>query len=754
MSLGREILGRRHVLPSVTSTLRSLQVEGTFPTGTHLVTVDQVISSEDGNLERALYGSFLPVPSMDAFPLSDESEYQESNMPGAIITAKEEKIVFNKGRGRVKLKVVNRGDRAIQIGSHYSFIEANPELDFDRIRAYGYHLDIPAGMSTRFEPGDTKTVTLVQIGGHKTIRGGSSIASGLIDPSQINNILRRLQKENFLHTAESPNKGNDEIIPYEIDRSEYASMYGPTTGDVVRLGATDLWVKVEKDFTTHGDECTFGGGKTLRDGIGVATGRGDDECLDLVITNALVIDWSGIYKADIGTKAGYIVGIGKAGNPDVMDNVNPALIIGSNTDVIAGEGKIITAGAIDTHVHLVCPQQATEALATGITTQFAGGTGPSTATVAANCTPGKTHIRQMMQACDHIPLNFGILGKGSDSTDIGLHDQCNAGAAGLKIHEDWGCTPASIDACLRVCDDHDVQCQIHSDSLNESGFVERTAAAFKDRTVHAYHIEGAGGGHAPDMISLVQYPNVLPSSTNPTKPYTINTVEEHLDMVMSCHHLSKNLPEDVAFADSRIRAETIEAEDVLHDTGAISMMSSDSQAMGRCGEVILRTWHTAHKNKIQRGQLPADVGTGADNHRVKRYISKYTINSAITQGISHVVGSVEVGKLADLAIWEPCNFGVKPLQVLKSGLIATAFMGDPNASIATVQPIISRSMYSPMLPKSSILFVSKAGVDSGAVDSYNLQKRIEIVKNCRTVRKQDMKFNGEMPEMKVDPELY
>ncbi|KAF3031267.1 hypothetical protein E8E12_001136 [Didymella heteroderae] len=665
MSLGREVLGRRHVLPSVTSTLRSLQVEGTFPTGTHLVTVDQVISSENGNLERALYGSFLPVPSTDVFSLSDESEYQASNMPGAVITVKQEKVVLNKGRGRVKLKVVNRGDRAIQVGSHYSFIETNPRLDFDRIRAYGYHLDIPAGMSTRFEPGDTKTVTLVQIGGNKTIRGGSSVASGLVDPSRINNILRRLQEEGFLHTPENSSTENDKIGPYEMDRSEYATMYGPTTGDVVRLGATNLWVKIEKDFTTHGDECTFGGGKTLRDGIGVATGRGDDECLDLVITNALIVDWSGIYKADIGTKGGYIVGIGKSGNPDVMDDVNPALIIGSNTDVITGEGKIITAGGIDTHVHL-----------------FAGGTGP------------------------------------------------------------------------RVCDDHDVQCQIHSDSLNESGFVERTAAAFKDRTVHAYHIEGAGGGHAPDMISLVQYPNVLPSSTNPTKPYTINTVEEHVDMVMSCHHLSKNLPEDVAFADSRIRAETIEAEDVLHDTGAISMMSSDSQAMGRCGEVILRTWHTAHKNKAQRGQLTADVGTGADNHRVKRYISKYTINPAITQGISHVVGSVEVGKLADLAIWEPCNFGVKPLQVLKSGLIATAFMGDPNASIATVQPIISRPMYSPMLPKSSVLFVSKAGVNSGAVDSYKLQKRIEVVKNCRTVRKQDMKFNGETPEMKVDPELY
>ncbi|KAL9629244.1 MAG: hypothetical protein Q9204_005386, partial [Flavoplaca sp. TL-2023a] len=675
-------------------------------------------------------------------------------MPGTVIPAKKGKIVLNKGRHRVKLQVTNKGDRAIQIGSHYSFIEANPQLEFDRVRAYGYHLDIPAGMSTRFEPGDRKTVTLVEAGGLRTIKGGSSIAPGLIDPSRVTEILRHLKQDGFLHVPEEPRDEEDEIGPYELDRSDYVSMYGPTTGDVVRLGATNLWVKVEKDFTAHGDECTFGGGKTLRDGIGVATGRADDECLDLVITNALIIDWGGIVKADVGIKESHIVGIGKAGNPDVMDGVNPALVVGSNTDVITGEGKIITAGGIDTHVHLVCPQQAAEALATGITTHFAGGTGPSTATVAANCTPGKTHIRQMMQACDHLPINYGILGKGSDSGDVGLHDQCNAGAAGLKLHEDWGCTPASIDTCLRVCDEHDIQCQIHSDSLNESGFVERTAAAFKDRTVHAYHIEGAGGGHAPDMISLVQYPNVLPSSTNPTKPYTINTVEEHIDMVMSCHHLSKNLPEDVAFADSRIRAETIAAEDVLHDTGAISMMSSDSQAMGRCGEVILRTWHTAHKNKTERGQLAGDIGTGADNHRVKRYISKYTINPAITQGVSHVVGSVEVGKLADLVIWEPWNFGVKPLQVLKSGLIASALMGDPNASISTVQPIISRPMYSPLLPKASVLFVSKAGVTSGAVESYNLKKRIEVVKNCRTVKKHDMKFNGAMPEMKVDPELF
>ncbi|RMJ26055.1 Urea amidohydrolase [Aspergillus sp. HF37] len=756
MSLGRRILGRRHVLPSVCSTLSVIQLEGTFATGTHLVTVDLPIGSDDGDLEMALYGSFMPVPPEDAFPAIEESEYDTMKMPGAILPSPAKgNVELNPGRKRVQVRVTNKGDRPVQVGSHFHFIEANPMLDFDRIKAYGSHLDIPSGTSTRFEPGETKGVTLVQISGLKTIKGGSSIATGTIDLSHTKAILRRLEQENFLHTPEEP--GTNEIIeiePCQMDRMSYAMMYGPTVDDSVRLGSTGLWIKVERDYTAHGDECTFGGGKTLRDGIGQAAGRMDDECADLVIVNALIVDWSGIFKADIGIKDGFIVGIGKAGNPDVMDGVNPSLVIGSNTDVIAGEGKIITAGGIDTHVHLICPQQAEEALATGITTMFGGGTGPSTAAVAANCTPSKTYIRQMMQTCDHLPVNYGIIGKGSDTGKPGLHDQLNAGAAGLKLHEDWGCTPAAINTCLSVCDDHDVQGQIHSDSLNESGFVERTAAAFKDRTVHAYHIEGAGGGHAPDMISLVQHSNVLPSSTNPTKPYTTNTVDEHLDMVMSCHHLSKNIPEDISFADSRIRAETIAAEDVLHDTGAISMMSSDSQAMGRCGEVITRTWNTAHKNMMQRGRLPEDDDLGADNHRVKRYISKYTINPALAQGISHVVGSVEVGKLADLVIWEPPNFGTKPSLVLKKGFIASAQMGDPNASISTVQPVISRPMFAPLLPQSSVMFVSKAGVENGSVASYNLKKRIEIVKNCRTVTKHDMKFNNAMPEMEVDPELF
>ncbi len=460
--------------------------------------------------------------------------------------------------------------------------------------------------------------------------------------------------------------------PAHMTREAYAAMFGPTVGDLVRLGSTNLWIKVETDYTKYGNECSFGGGKTLRDGMAQASGRVHADSLDTLITNALVIDWSGIFKADIGIKNGVIVGIGKAGNPDIMDGVSASMVAGSGTDVIAGEGKILTAGGTDSHIHFICPQQAYEAVASGITTFLGGGTGPTTSTNATTCTPGANHIRDMLQACDEMPLNIGITGKGNDSDVKGLQEQCIAGAAGLKLHEDWGSHPAAIDACLRVCDEHDVQCLIHTDTLNESGFVEQTIAAFKDRTIHTYHTEGAGGGHAPDIISVVEHGNVLPSSTNPTRPYTRNTLDEHLDMLMVCHHLSKNIPEDVAFAESRIRAETIAAEDVLHDLGAISMMSSDSQAMGRCGEVVLRTWNTAHKNKMQRGTLSEDEGTGADNFRVKRYISKYTINPAIAQGMSHAIGSIEVGKLADLVLWEPASFGTKPSMVVKSGMISCA----------------------------------------------------------------------------------
>ncbi len=557
----------------------------------------------------------------------------------------------------------------MQIGSHYHLIEANPQLDFDRIKAYGYFLDIAAGTSVRYEPGDTKTVTCVEIGGKRIIRGGNGVASGPVDVSRTDEIVRKLQEGGFAHTPD-PAGDSAHLDAFSMTRQEYCGMFGPTVGDVVQLGATDLWIKVEKDLAVYGDECTFGGGKTLREGMGQASGRPDAESLDTVISNALIVDWSGIVKADIGIKNGVIIAIGKAGNPDVMNGVHPALIVGSCTDVIAGEGKIVTAGGLDTHIHFVCPQQAHEAVAAGITTMLGGGTGPSTGTNATTCTPGKVHLRQMLQACDELPINFGITGKGNDSSPQALQEQCVAGAAGLKLHEDWGTTPAAIDTCLSVCDEYDVQCLIHTDTLNESGFVEQTIKAFKDRTIHTYHTEGAGGGHAPDIISVVEHGNVLPSSTNPTRPYTLNTLDEHLDMLMVCHHLSKNIPEDVAFAESRIRAETIAAEDVLHDLGAISMMSSDSQAMGRCGEVILRTWNTAHKNKVQRGTLKEDEGTGADNFRVKRYISKYTINPAIAQGMSHILGSVEVGKLADLVLWDPANFGTKPTMVIKSGMIS------------------------------------------------------------------------------------
>ncbi|KAK3394337.1 putative urease [Podospora didyma] len=753
MSLGATMLGRRHVLPEVISTLHEIQVEGTFPSGTYLVTVHNPVSTDDGDLARALYGSFLPIPSLDAFPLPEPAAYEATRQPGAVVCVKDVTVALNEGRRRIRLRVTSKGDRPIQVGSHYHFVETNPQLSFDRARAYGFRLDIAAGTSVRFEPGDTKTVGLVEIGGNRVIRGGNSLASGVVDLAQVDEIVARLQQAGFAHAPE-PESADLVHEAFRMDRAAYATMFGPTTGDLVRLGATDLWIKVEKDFTFYGDECKFGGGKTLREGMGQATGRSDADTLDMVVTNALIVDWSGIYKADIGVKAGVIVGIGKAGNPDVMDGVTPNMAVGSCTDVVAGEGKIITAGGLDTHIHFICPQQAYESIASGITTMLGGGVGPSAGTNATTCTPGAHYMRQMLQACDTLPLNIGITGKGNDSDPLALREQVNAGACGLKLHEDWGTTPAAIDSCLSVCDEMDVQCLIHTDTLNESGFVESTIAAFKGRTIHTYHTEGAGGGHAPDIISVVEHPNVLPSSTNPTRPYTRNTLDEHLDMLMVCHHLSKNIPEDVAFAESRIRAETIAAEDVLHDLGAISMMSSDSQAMGRCGEVILRTWNTAHKNKLQRGTLAEDEGTGADNFRVKRYVSKYTINPALAQGMSHLIGSIEVGKLADLVVWDPAWFGAKPSLIIKSGLISWAQMGDPNASIPTVQPIIARPMFAPLVPETSVLFVSQASVSSGAIASYGLRKRVEPVRGCRTVGKKDMKFNDAMPRMRVDPERY
>ncbi|MBN9692398.1 MAG: urease subunit alpha [Verrucomicrobia bacterium] len=545
-------------------------------------------------------------------------------------------------------------------------------------------------------------------------------------------------------------------MPHRMNRQHYAEMFGPTTGDRLRLGDTSLILEVEKDHTVYGDECKFGGGKVIREGMGQAAGIGDADALDVVITNALVVDYTGIFKADVGIKGGLIVGLGKAGNPDVMAGVTPGLIVGVTTEVIAGEGLILTAGGLDTHIHFICPQQAHEAIASGLTTMVGGGTGPAVGTCATTCTPGSHNLRLMLQALDTLPLNFGLTGKGNTALPAGLIEQVRAGATGLKLHEDWGTTPAAIDCCLTLADQHDVQVTIHTDTLNESTFVEGTIAAFKGRTIHTYHSEGAGGGHAPDIIRICGERNVLPSSTNPTRPYTVNTLDEHLDMLMVCHHLDATLPEDVAFAESRIRGETIAAEDILHDLGAISMMSSDSQAMGRIGEVITRTWQTADKMRQQRGRLPGESGAN-DNLRIKRYISKYTINPALAHGMGHLVGSVEKGKLADLVLWKPAFFGAKPEMVIKGGFIAWSQMGDPNASIPTPQPVFMRPMFGSFgraTGASSVAFVSGLSLEQGVVTQYGLNKRLEAVRGCRTVSKKDLKWNDATPKITVDPETY
>ena len=541
-----------------------------------------------------------------------------------------------------------------------------------------------------------------------------------------------------------------------IDRRHYKDLYGPTTGDRVRLGDTGLVAEVEQDATTYGDECKFGGGKVLRDGMGQAAGVSDDRALDCVITNALIVDWTGVRKADVGIKNGRIAGIGKAGNPDVMAGVTDGMIVGVTTEAIAGEGLILTAGAIDAHIHFICPQQVYEALASGVTTFIGGGTGPATGTNATTCTPGTRHVELMLRATDALPMNFGFLGKGNTSRPEGLDEQIEAGAIGLKLHEDWGTTPAAIDCCLTVADRHDVQVAIHTDTLNESGYVDDSIAAFKGRAIHTYHTEGAGGGHAPDIVKVCGEPNVLPSSTNPTRPYTVNTLDEHLDMLMVCHHLDKNIPEDVAFAESRIRGETIAAEDVLHDLGAISMMSSDSQAMGRVGEVICRTWQTAHKMRAERGRLPGE-SSSHDNLRIRRYVAKYTINPAIAHGIAHEVGSVEAGKLADLVLWKPAFFGVKPELVLKGGFIAWAQMGDANASIPTPQPLLMRPMfgaYGRAIGPTSLAFVSGTSLAKEIPQGYGLGKRLTAVRGCRSIGKRDMKLNDALPRITVDPETY
>ncbi|MES2534845.1 MAG: urease subunit alpha [Pseudomonadota bacterium] len=546
----------------------------------------------------------------------------------------------------------------------------------------------------------------------------------------------------------------------KISRQAYAEMFGPTTGDRIRLADTELFIEIEKDFATYGEEVKFGGGKVIRDGMGQSQ-RNHADVMDTVITNAVILDHWGIVKADIGLKNGLIAAIGKAGNPDIQSNVTMA--IGGATEIIAGEGLIVTAGGIDSHIHFICPQQIEEALMSGVTTMLGGGTGPAVGTAATTCTPGPWHLHSMLMAADAFPMNLGFLGKGNVSLPTPLEEQVNAGAIGLKLHEDWGTTPAAIDNCLSVADRMDVQVAIHSDTLNEGGFLEHTLAAFKDRTIHTFHTEGAGGGHAPDIIAAVGQDNVLPSSTNPTRPYTVNTLDEHLDMLMVCHHLDPAIAEDIAFAESRIRRETIAAEDILHDLGAISMMSSDSQAMGRVGEVIMRTWQTAHKMKTQRGWLtPPTPGSGAqdksgnDNFRAKRYIAKYTINPAITHGISHVVGSLEVGKIADIVLWRPAFFGVKPSMILKGGMIAAAQMGDPNASIPTPQPVHYRMMFGAFGGglKKSFTFVSQAAFDLGIGEQLKLNKTLIPVRNMRNLRKRDMIHNDLAPKMEVDPETY
>jgi urease subunit alpha len=548
-------------------------------------------------------------------------------------------------------------------------------------------------------------------------------------------------------------------LSLSIPRRTYADLYGPTKGDRIRLADTDLVIEVEKDFTHYGDEITFGGGKVIRDGMGQSSSalrEGECGALDLVITNAVILDHWGIVKGDIGIKNGRIVKVGKAGNPDTMDGVDPELIVGAGTEVIAGENLIVTAGGVDSHIHFISPQQVYEALSSGITTMIGGGTGPATGTAATTCTPGAWNLARMLQAAEAWPMNFGFLGKGNASTGAPLAEQIEAGACGLKLHEDWGTTPAAIDACLKVADQFDVQAAIHTDTINEAGFLEATVAAIAGRAIHTYHTEGAGGGHAPDIIAIASHPNILPSSTNPTRPYTVNTIAEHLDMLMVCHHLNSQVPEDVAFAESRIRPETIAAEDILHDMGVLSMLSSDSQAMGRVGEVVIRTWQTAHKMKSQRGPLQEDSSRN-DNQRAKRYVAKYTINPAITHGMASEIGSIEPGKLADMVLWKPAFFGVKPEMVVKGGFIAWSVMGDANASIPTPQPVVYQPMFGSFggaTAATSITFISQAAISAGLPQRIGLRKMIAAVRNCRRIGKKDMIHNSATPKIDVDPETY
>ncbi|MCG3843093.1 urease subunit alpha [Psychrobacter sp. Ps1] len=689
-------------------------------------------------------------------------------------------IILNQGRQVQTISVSNTGDRPIQIGSHYHFYEVNDALNFDRERTRGFRLNIISGTAVRFEPGQSREVELVAYAGKQDVYGFAGRVMG----------AAHLEK-----TSESAtDKKATATSQKRVSRRIYAEHFGPTTGDKVRLADTELWLQVEADLTSYqdtdqaaalqngeraskpieikGEEVKFGGGKVIRDGMGQGQLLGA-EVADTVITNALVVDYTGIYKADIGIKDGRISAIGKAGNPDIQPAID--IPIGGATEIISGEGKILTAGGVDSHIHFIAPQQCETALMSGVTTMLGGGTGPAQGTLATTCTPGAYHIASMLKSTDSIPMNIGLLGKGNVSVPEPIAEQIEAGAVGLKLHEDWGTTPQAIDNCLSVADDYDVQVAIHTDTLNESGYLESTLAAFKNRCIHTFHTEGAGGGHAPDILKAIGESHVLPSSTNPTRPYTVNTIDEHLDMLMVCHHLSPAIAEDVAFAESRIRQETIAAEDILHDLGAISMMSSDSQAMGRVGEVVIRTWQTAHKMKVQRGHLAPDATANIedeqqyitltdydqsadnDNFRIKRYIAKYTINPAITHGISDMVGSIEVGKWADMVLWSPKFFGVKPECIIKGGLIAAVPMGDINASIPTPQPVHYRPMFA-TYPKSvaqtSITFMSQAAIDKQVDKQLGLTKVIQPVHGIRKIRKGDMRFNSYCPDMDINPETY
>jgi len=751
METGQRLLGTRQVLPGVAATVGEVQVEGTFPDGTKLLTVHAPIAAPDGDLRLALHGSGLDAPPLEAFGNGAAADAA----PGSVVCAAGG-VEINAGRDLVEVAVTNSGDRPIQVGSHYHFIEANAALVFDRGAAYGARLNVPSGSSVRFEPGESKAVTLVKIGGARIVRSGNNLTDGPASPENRAATMRRVRERGFGDDEAGARAGRPLVVP----RRTYADLYGPTTGDTVRLGDTALSVRVEEDLTVYGDECKFGGGKTLREGMGQQTGCSAEDALDVVITNALIVDArAGILKADVGLKGNRIVGIGKAGNPDVMDGVTPGMTVGVTTEAIAGEKLILTAGGVDTHVHFICPQQCDDAIASGITTMYGGGTGPAAGTCATTCTPAPSQIEMMLKATDGIPLNFGFSGKGNASDPGGMLAVVDAGAAGFKLHEDWGTTPAAIDSCLTFADAHDVAVTIHTDTLNESGFVDDSLAAIKGRTIHTYHSEGAGGGHAPDIIKVCGEPNVLPSSTNPTRPFTVNTIDEHLDMLMVCHHLDKAIPEDVAFAESRIRGETIAAEDVLHDLGAISIISSDSQAMGRVGEVITRTWQTADKMRKQRGPLAgsADGANGDDNERAKRYVAKYTINPAVAHGMSAHVGSVEVGKLADLVLWKPSHFGAKPETVIKGGTIAYAQMGDPNASIPTPQPVKMRPMFGAhgkAVGDSCLAFVSGAAHGLGVGAKYGLNKATAPVVNTRNLGKKDMVRNDATPTITVDPETF